>query len=122
MIYTACNKQNIIFFFALFLLISSTTVNSFYVSGQQQQQRQSLIPQLFGNGNNPSLLNNAFNKVKDSVVQITTQYKSSDTNSQLFDTGSGANPTPTKYGSGFVYDKAGYIITNYHVVAHLLTL
>ena len=122
MIYTACNKQNIIFFFALILLISSTIVNSFYVSGQQQQQqqqqqRQSLIPQLFGNGNNPSLLNNAFNKVKDSVVQITTQYKSSDTNSQLFDTGSGANPTPTKYGSGFVYDKAGYIITNYHVVS-----
>ena len=92
MIYTACNKQNIIFLFALILLISSTTVNSFYVSGQQQQQqqRQSLIPQLFGNGNNSSLLNNAFNKVKDSVVQITTQYKSSDTNSQLFDTGSGS--------------------------------
>ena len=42
----------------------------------------------------------------------------SDISSQFSDTGSGnsANSIPVKYGSGFVYDKTGNIITNSHVV------
>ena len=70
---------------------------------------------IFGNGNN-SLLNDVFNKVKDSVVQITTEYGPSDFPDRFFDTNNNS-PIPTKFGSGFVYDKSGYIITNYHVVS-----
>lgn len=70
---------------------------------------------LFGNGNN-SLLNDVFNKVKDSVVQITTEYQPSQSSNQFFDTGNN-NPQSVKFGSGFVYDKNGYIITNYHVIS-----
>ena len=112
-------KQYFFFLFSL-LMLTSIAFGPLSVTAQQQQQKQqqkqALIPGLFGNGNDS--LNNAFNKVKDSVVQITTQYKSSgDSSSQLFDTGNGVNTLPTKYGSGFVYDKSGYIITNYHVVS-----
>ncbi len=108
-------KQNIVFFFIL-ILLSNAVTNSFYIYGQNSKKQ--LIPGLFGNDPNisNSLLNNAFSKVKDSVVQITTEYKpSSDPSNQFFDAG-GANSIPVKYGSGFVYDKSGYIITNYHVV------
>ncbi|MGN6623636.1 MAG: S1C family serine protease [Candidatus Nitrosocosmicus sp.] len=111
-------KQYFFFLFSL-LILTSIAFGPLSVTSQQQQQqqKQALIPGLFGNGNDS--LNNAFNKVKDSVVQITTQYKSpsGDSSSQLFDTGNGVNTIPTKYGSGFVYDKSGYIITNYHVVS-----
>jgi S1-C subfamily serine protease len=109
------DKQNVIFFFIL-ILLSNTVTNSFDIYGQNSKQQ--LVPGLFGNNSSNSLLNDAFNKVKDSVVQITTEYKSSDTSNQFSDTGSGngANSIPVKYGSGFVYDKTGNIITNSHVV------
>jgi S1-C subfamily serine protease len=111
------NKQIFIFFLSLFLL-SSTVITSFHAYGQNSKQQQ--IPGLFGNGGN--LLNDAFRKVKDSVVQITTEYKSSsDTSNQLFDT-NGANSVHVKSGSGFVYDKSGYIITNYHVVSSAINI
>lgn len=70
---------------------------------------------LFGNGNH-SLLNDVFNKVKDSVVQITTEYQPLQSSNQFFDTGNN-NLQSVKFGSGFVYDKNGYIITNYHVIS-----
>ena len=110
------DKQNIIFFFIL-ILLSHTVTNSFDIYGQNSKQQ--LVPGLFGNNSSSnSLLNDAFNKVKDSVVQITTEYKPSDISSQFSDTGSSnsANSIPVKYGSGFVYDKTGNIITNSHVV------
>jgi S1-C subfamily serine protease len=111
------NKQIFIFFLSLFLL-SSTVITSFHAYGQNSKQQQ--IPGLFGNGGN--LLNDAFRKVKDSVVQITTEYKSSsDTSNQLFDT-NGANSVHGKSGSGFVYDRSGYIITNYHVVSSAINI
>ena len=46
-----------------------------------------------------------FSKVQDSVVQVTT------TNREI------AGPSSSGLGSGFIYDKNGHIITNYHVVA-----
>jgi serine protease Do len=46
-----------------------------------------------------------FSKVQDSVVQVTTS------------SGDVRGPLSTGLGSGFIYDKNGYIITNYHVVA-----
>ncbi len=111
------NKQIIIFFFSL-LLLFGIAVNSFYVYGQNSKQQ---VPGLFSNGSN-SLLNDAFRKVKDSVVQITTEYKTSDTSNPFFDTGSNTNLKPAKYGSGFVYDKSGYIITNDHVVSSAINI
>jgi S1-C subfamily serine protease len=105
------NKQNLTFFFIL-LLIMSASLNSLYVYGQNSTQKSL---GLFGNGNN-SVLNDVFNKVKDSVVQIATEYRSADSSNQFFDAGTNS-PVPAKFGSGFVYDKSGYIITNYHVVS-----
>jgi serine protease Do len=46
-----------------------------------------------------------FSKGQDSVVQVTT------TNREI------AGPISSGLGSGFIYDKNGHIITNYHVVA-----
>ena len=83
--------------------------------GAHAQSETPGISGLFGSGNN-SLLNDVFNKVKDSVVQITTEYAPSDLPNRFFDT-TNNSPTTTKFGSGFVYDKSGYIITNNHVVS-----
>jgi S1-C subfamily serine protease len=110
-------KQNFTFFFSLLLLLSLTLssiafINTFYAYGQNSTGP---VSGLFGNGNT-SLLNHVFNKVKDSVVQITTEYQSSDSSNQFFDTNN-INRVPTKFGSGFVYDKLGHVITNYHVVS-----
>ena len=80
-------------------------------------QNQSLDPHLglFGNGNN-SLLNDIFSKVKDSVVQISTEYQPADPSNRLYES-TGNSPFTMKFGSGFIYDKSGIIITNYHVVS-----
>src|SRR5918998_6369126 len=94
------------------LMLLCTFVNPSEVHAQSETPN---ISGLFGYGNN-SLLNDVFNKVKDSVVQIATEYRSADSFNQFFDTGANS-PIPTKFGSGFVYDKSGYIITNYHVVS-----
>ncbi len=94
------------------LMIVCTFLGPNGVNAQSTAQNYSGI---FGNGTN-SLLNDVFNKVKDSVVQITTEYGPSDFPDRYFDTNSNS-PVPTKFGSGFVYDKSGYIITNYHVVS-----
>ncbi|MER5175645.1 MAG: trypsin-like peptidase domain-containing protein [Candidatus Nitrosocosmicus sp.] len=101
-------------------MLSSIAVNSFYIYGQISKQQQQ-VSGLFGNGSN-SLLNDAFRKTKDSVVQITTEYKTSDSSNPFFDTGSTTNSIPAKYGSGFVYDKSGYIITNDHVVSSAINI
>jgi serine protease Do len=50
-------------------------------------------------------LTELFSRVQDSVVQVTTT------------SGDIAGPLSSGLGSGFVYDKDGHIITNYHVVA-----
>jgi serine protease Do len=50
-------------------------------------------------------LTELFSRVQDSVVQVTTTSRNI------------AGPLSSGLGSGFVYDKDGHIITNYHVVA-----
>ena len=58
------NKQNFIYFLSL-ILVSVIVINIFHAYGQNSKHQQ--IPGLFGNGSN--LLNDAFRKVKDSVVK-----------------------------------------------------
>jgi S1-C subfamily serine protease len=70
---------------------------------------------LFANGNT-SLLNDVFDKVKDSVVQISTEYQDPNSLNSIYDS-SGASPFAMKFGSGFIYDDSGIIITNYHVIS-----
>ena len=92
---------------------SLAIIHSPQAFGQNQSLEQHLG--LFGNGNN-SLLNDIFNKVKDSVVQISTEYQPTDPSNRPYDS-TGNSPYAMKFGSGFVYDKSGTIITNYHVVS-----
>lgn len=71
---------------------SSTRLVSAQVSASQNSTKQSTMP-----------LPDLFSKVQKSVVQVTERDNSNQLGSRL--------------GSGFVYDKDGHIITNYHVVA-----
>ncbi len=86
------SKQSFLLFCLLFTL--SIIINS-YVFGQLSKQQK--IAELFGNGTN--LLNDAFRKVKDSVVQITTEYKGSTSSSNPLLGLGNTNSMPTKYGS-----------------------
>ena len=71
---------------------SSTRLASAQTSASQNSTKQSSMP-----------LPDLFSKVQKSVVQVTERDNSNELGSRL--------------GSGFVYDKEGHIITNYHVVA-----
>ena len=71
---------------------SSTRLVSAQVPSSQNSTKQSSMP-----------LPDLFSKVQKSVVQVTERDNSNQLGSRL--------------GSGFVYDKDGHIITNYHVVA-----
>ena len=58
----------------------------------------------------PSTLNSIFKQVQNSVVQIISKVPTSTTDP------SNPQQNSTALGSGFIYDKAGRIITNNHVV------
>jgi serine protease Do len=78
------------------------------VAQQQESQGGTFSPPTSSNAtSNATTLTptNLFSKVQDSVVQVTT------TNREI------AGPISSGLGSGFIYDKNGHIITNYHVVA-----
>jgi serine protease Do len=95
----------------LFLISVYNTSDNYQIiqptEAQQLEQQGGLI------GTNNTANTNAttltptelFSRVQDSVVQVTT------TNRDI------AGPSSSGLGSGFVYDKDGHIITNYHVVA-----
>ena len=59
-------------------------------------------------------LTGIFNKVENSVVQITA--KTPNPNLQIIINGIPLSNKSTRLGSGFVYDKQGHIITNTHVI------
>lgn len=84
-------------FLVLIAIISYETFNSStkFVSAQLPTNENSTIQ---GSLSLPDL----FTKVQKSVVQVTERDNSNELGSRL--------------GSGFVYDKDGHIITNYHVV------
>jgi S1-C subfamily serine protease len=109
------SKKNLALFSVVFVVCLLSNLKSSFA------QESGQLLGLFSNGSN-SLLNDVFNKVKDSVVQITTEYRSTDTSNPFFDTGNNDGRLPTKFGSGFVYDKSGYLITNFHVVSSAVNI
>lgn len=68
----------------------------------------------------PSSLTVLFKQVENSVVQITS--KVSTVNENVVINGSPLESQSTRLGSGFVYDTAGHIITNNHVVSGAKTV
>ena len=61
-----------------------------------------------------SSLPDVFQKVENSVVQITST--TSNPNEIIIENGVPATGKSTALGSGFVYDNQGHIVTNYHVI------
>jgi S1-C subfamily serine protease len=61
-----------------------------------------------------SSLPDVFQKVENSVVQITST--KSNPNQIIIDNGVPSTGRSTALGSGFVYDNQGHIVTNYHVI------
>jgi S1-C subfamily serine protease len=106
----------------LIIIIGATTAISFSififpftVMGQQQQQTLSTLSPSHNATftlTPPLSLKTIFKQVQNSVVQITSKIP--------IPAGNPSNPQPqqnsTALGSGFIYDKAGRIITNNHVV------
>src|SRR4051794_6327565 len=60
-------------------------------------------------------INQVYKKVGQGVVEITVTTSDGSSNSAPF--GGGGGGSATAQGSGFVYDAAGHIVTNAHVVA-----
>jgi S1-C subfamily serine protease len=91
---------------------------------QQKLQPLSTYPanhSAYSTSSSPSVssatsLPDVFKRVENSVVQITSTR--SDPNQVIIINGIPASGKSTALGSGFVYDKQGDIITNYHVVAN----
>jgi S1-C subfamily serine protease len=80
--------------------------NLYNVDAQIQEQEQQLQQQ-------PLSLNDIFNKVEKSVVQITRSVPPP-INILIPE----RQENTTSLGSGFVYDNNGHIVTNYHVIAN----
>ena len=65
-------------------------------------------------------LTSIFKQVENSVVQVTS--KVSNPNIWIIINGNPLEGQSTRLGSGFVFDKQGHIITNYHVVGNAKTV
>ena len=104
-----------VFTLALFLAsIHGINDNSIESISAHQLEEQNNVNEsiMYGTATNSSATNatsltptELFSRVQASVVQVTT------TNRDI------AGPISSGLGSGFIYDKDGHIITNYHVVA-----
>ena len=81
--------------------------NPYNVDAQIQEQEQQQLQQ------QPLSLNDIFNKVEKSVVQITRSVPPA-VNILIPE----RQENTTSLGSGFVYDNNGHIVTNYHVIAN----
>jgi S1-C subfamily serine protease len=87
--------------FAHLLLSSNTAAQAQPTLSPQPTSSQSSLPDVF-------------QKVENSVVQITST--KSNPNQIIIDNGIPATGRSTALGSGFVYDSQGHIVTNSHVI------
>lgn len=105
--------------------LSQATIQS--QSGSNTTQEQAITPTPQEQTSNPlgsatsatlpsqsSSLTEIFKNAQNSVVQITSKVSTVD--NTIIINGQPLESQSTRLGSGFVYDKAGYIITNNHVV------
>src|SRR5215510_7620190 len=92
------DRNFLLYFLCLFLAVCIISSVFVYNANRIQAFAQSTVPSTSGELSLPDL----FSRVENSVVQVTESDNSMSGGSRL--------------GSGFVYDKAGHIITNYHVV------
>src|SRR5919106_895247 len=88
-------------------------------AGQSQPSENPTLQSSVSTSSSPSSstsssLPDVFQKVENSVVQITST--TSNPNEIIIDNGVPATGKRTALGSGFVYDNQGHIVTNYHVV------
>ena len=94
------NAKTLLVLFSLLLFIA---LIGNQISNTSREHVSAQIPPVDNSTNTNSMsLPDLFTKVEKSVVQVTEQDKSNELGSRL--------------GSGFVYDKDGHVITNYHVV------
>ena len=99
------------FFIILFLFSINTAHSIESVSGQGDnftlESDQMTVESMPDSTNRDysNSLPDLFDKVEKSVVQITEP-----------GTTQATEPNPSRLGSGFVYDKSGHIVTNFHVV------
>jgi S1-C subfamily serine protease len=80
-----------------------------------QEQSQEIKPAVLVAEQEKSPLTALFKKTENSVVQITS--KVSTVNPYIIINGNPLESQSTRLGSGFVYDDAGHIITNNHVIS-----
>lgn len=78
------------------------------------QPQQAIASSNLEEQNNKNVITNIFENVENSVVQITS--KVTTINTHIIINGNPLQGQSTSLGSGFVYDMAGHIITNNHVV------
>src|SRR5919199_632883 len=109
------------------LMIASISITGFSIlvfaqqqeHGQQVQQQQKLAssadPIINKSSSTANSLPDVFERVENSVVQITSTRTNPD--EIIIDNGVPASGRSTALGSGFVYDNQGHIVTNYHVVS-----
>jgi S1-C subfamily serine protease len=105
-------------------LLQSIQSNGVIAAGQSQPPENPTLPlsvstssstsSLPSSSSTSSSLPDVFQKVENSVVQITST--TSNPNEIIIDNGVPATGKRTALGSGFVYDNQGHIVTNYHVV------
>lgn len=94
------NAKKLLVLFSLLLFIA---LIGNQISNTSREHVSAQIPPVDNSTNTNSMsLPDLFTKVEKSVVQVTEQDNSNELGSRL--------------GSGFVFDKDGHVITNYHVV------
>jgi serine protease Do len=89
-------------FTLILIILLCTLYNASLAAGAQDFGYKSNVAGR-GHPNATSILTQLFSKVENSVVQVTASVNATD-------------PYGSSLGSGFVYDRNGHIVTNYHVV------
>jgi S1-C subfamily serine protease len=99
---------------SLSLLASNLQFVHLLIPSNAAAQSQPTLPSQSTSSTSSNSLPDVFQKVENSVVQITST--KSNPNAVIILNGVPQTGRSTALGSGFVYDNQGHIVTNYHVV------